>query len=118
MVSNVDLNISYDAMNVGAAVLFLGIGYWTLLISPAAWLHGRRITYLVCLVLGVLGAIWMARVHTTADSVWNQLFVGPSEACVEANVQLSLSNLFFQHQRGTVLRIYVLGQVSAHTWGL
>ncbi|KAG0650794.1 putative MFS-type transporter [Hyphodiscus hymeniophilus] len=105
---NTDLNISYNAMNTAAGVLFIGIGYWTLLMSPAAWLYGRRITYLVCLTLGVIGAIWLAKVKTTNDSVWNQLFVGASEACAEANVQLSLSDLFFQHQRGTVIGIYVL----------
>jgi len=84
---NTDLGLSYNSMNTGAGVLFIGIGYWTLLISPAAWLYGRRITYLVCLVLGLVGAIWMARVQTTEDSIWNQLFVGASEACAEANVQ-------------------------------
>ncbi|PQE11417.1 MFS-type transporter protein [Rutstroemia sp. NJR-2017a BVV2] len=105
---NEELGFSYDIMNIGAGVLFIGIGYWTLLISPAAWLYGRRIPYLVCLTLGVVGAIWLARVKTTSDSIWNQLFVGASEACAEANVQLSLSDIFFQHQRGTVLGIYVL----------
>ncbi|KAF8853157.1 MFS general substrate transporter [Acephala macrosclerotiorum] len=105
---NTDYGISYNAMNTGAGVLFIGIGYWTLLISPAAWLYGRRITYLVCLILGVVGAIWMARVQSTEDSIWNQLFVGASEACAEANVQLSLSEIFFQHQRGSVIGIYVL----------
>ncbi|KAI9737632.1 MAG: hypothetical protein M1818_005636 [Claussenomyces sp. TS43310] len=105
---NTELGLSYDSMNTGAGVLFIGIGYWTLLISPAAWLYGRRITYLICLLLGLVGAIWMARVQTTEDSIWNQLFVGASEACAEANVQLSLSDLFFQHQRGTVIGIYVL----------
>ncbi|KAK6601422.1 major facilitator superfamily transporter [Botrytis cinerea] len=105
---NEEYGITYDAMNTGAGVLFVGIGYWTLLISPAAWLYGRRVTYIICLTLGVIGAIWMARVQSTSDSIWNQLFVGASEACAEANVQLSLSDLFFQHQRGTVLGIYVL----------
>ena len=50
----------------------------------------------------------MARVQNADDSIFNQLFVGASEACAEANVQLSLSEIFFQHQRGTVLGIYVL----------
>jgi len=63
---------------------------------------------LVCLTLGLFGALWLAKVKTTNDSLWNQLFVGASEACAEANVQLSLSDLFFQHQRGTVIGIYVL----------
>lgn len=105
---NDELGISYDTLNTGAGVLFVGIGYFTLLISPAAWLYGRRITYLVCITLGLIGAIWFARVQGGQDSIWNQLFVGASEACAEANVQLSLSDLFFQHQRGTVLGIYVL----------
>jgi MFS family permease len=105
---NTDLGISYDAMNTAAGVLFVGIGYWTLLISPAAFLYGRRITYLICITLGLIGAVWLANIHNTNDSIWNQLFVGASEACAEANVQLSLSDMFFQHQRGTVIGVYVL----------
>ncbi|KAE9379967.1 MFS general substrate transporter [Stipitochalara longipes BDJ] len=105
---NSDLGISYNAMNTGAGVLFIGIGYFTLLISPAAWLYGRRITFLICMVLGVIGAIWFAKVQNTEDSIWNQLFVGASEACAEANVQLSLSEVFYSHQRGAVLGMYVL----------
>lgn len=105
---NEDLGISYDAMNTGAGVLFIGIGYGTLFLSPAAWLWGRRCTYLFCILLGLLGAIWMARTQSTSDSIWNQLFVGISESCAEANVQLSLSDLFFEHQRGTFLGVYVL----------
>jgi MFS family permease len=105
---NADLGISYNTMNTGAGVLFIGIGYFTLLISPAAWLYGRRITYLICITLGLVGAVWMARVQGAEDTIWNELFVGASESCAEANVQLSLSDLFFEHQRGTVLGIYVL----------
>ncbi|KAF5015539.1 hypothetical protein F66182_13095, partial [Fusarium sp. NRRL 66182] len=58
--------------------------------------------------MGLLGAIWLARTQSTSDSIWNQLFVGISESCAEANVQLSLSDLFFEHQRGTFLGVYVL----------
>jgi MFS family permease len=105
---NDELGISYDAMNTGAGVLFIDIGYGTLLISPAAWLWGRRITYLFCITIGFVGAIWMARTRSTADSIWNQLFVGASESCAEANVQLSLSDVFYEHQRGTFLGVYVL----------
>jgi MFS family permease len=94
---NNDLSISYNAMNTGTGVLFIGIGYFTLLISPAAWLYGRRIIFLICMVLGVIGTIWFAKVQTTEDSIWNQLFTGASEACAEANVQLSLSEVFYQH---------------------
>ncbi|KAI5310339.1 hypothetical protein KEM55_008233 [Ascosphaera atra] len=103
-----ELGITYDAMNTGAGVLFLGIGYGTLIISPAAWLWGRRSSYMFCILMGMLGSIWMGKTRNTSDSIWCQLFVGISESCAEANVQLSLSDLFFEHQRGTVLSIYVL----------
>ncbi|KAJ5793958.1 Major facilitator superfamily domain general substrate transporter [Penicillium paradoxum] len=105
---NLELGITWEQINIAAGVLFVGIGYTTLLLSPAPFLYGRRISYLICLVFSVVGSIWMARVQTVQDNIWNQLFVGASESCAEAMAQLSLSDLFFQHQRGLVLGLYVL----------
>jgi MFS family permease len=51
----------------------------------------------------------------TSDAIWNQLFVGASESCSEANVQLSLMDIFFQHQRGAVLGAYMFA-ISAGTF--
>ncbi|SCV03584.1 LAMI_0H09340g1_1 [Lachancea mirantina] len=100
--------ISYDAMNTGAGVLFLGIGWATLFLAPFANLYGRKITYLICIALGLFGALWFALAKRTSDTIWSQLFVGISESCAEAQVQLSLSDIFFQHQLGSVLTIYIL----------
>ena len=105
---NLELGISYGSFNTGAGILFAGIGYWTLLSSPAVYLYGRRILYLVGMTLGFIGGIWFARAQNTSDAVWNQLFVGASESVAEATVQLSLMDLWFQHQRGSVLGVYVL----------
>ncbi|EKD14493.1 uncharacterized protein L3040_000020 [Drepanopeziza brunnea f. sp. 'multigermtubi'] len=104
---NAEYGISYDVMNTGAGVLFIGIGYWTFLVSPAASLYGRRVPYLIGMTWGLIGAIWMSKVRNASDSIWNQLFVGASESAAEANVQLSLSEIFFEHQRGSVIGIYV-----------
>ncbi|EXJ88388.1 hypothetical protein A1O1_05318 [Capronia coronata CBS 617.96] len=105
---NLELGISYSSFNTGAGILFIGIGYWTLLSSPAVYLYGRRILYLIGMLWGVIGSIWFARGQTTSDALWNQLFVGASESVAEATVQLSLMDLWFQHQRGSVLGVYVL----------
>lgn len=105
---NLDLGIPYSIFNTGAGVLFLGIGYWTLLGSPAVYLYGRRIMYLIGMLWGVIGGIWFGRVQKTEDAIWNQLFVGASESVAEATVQLSLMDLWFQHQIGAVLGVYVL----------
>lgn len=103
-----ELGIPYSVENTGAGVLFIGIGYWCLLASPMPWLWGRRIGYLIGLVWSLIGAIWFGYVQTEEDAIWNQLFVGASESCAEALAQLSLSDLFFQHQRGLVLGLYIL----------
>ncbi|KAJ6024617.1 hypothetical protein N7540_005414 [Penicillium herquei] len=105
---NAQLGISWDAINVAAGVLFVGIGYCTLLLSPAPFLYGRRISYLLCLLFSIIGSIWFARIETVEDNIWNQLFVGASESCAEALAQLSLSDIFFQHRRGLVLGFYIL----------
>ncbi|OJJ51073.1 hypothetical protein ASPZODRAFT_148435 [Penicilliopsis zonata CBS 506.65] len=104
---NEELGISYGSENTGAGILFVTIGVATYVLSPSSWLYGRRITYLICLVSGLVGAIWFAKVENASDSIWNQLFVGASEACAEANVQLSLTDLFYEHQLGRVIGFYV-----------
>lgn len=105
---NETYGISYDAMNTGAGVLFLFIGWSCIFFAPASSLYGRRITYLVCTLSGCLGSVWFAVSRRTTDTIWSQAFVGMSEACAEAQVQQSLSDIFFQHQLGSVLTVYIL----------
>lgn len=100
--------ISYDAMNTGAGVLFIFIGWSCIFFAPASSLYGRRITYIICLLAGCLGSVWFAMSKRTADTIWSQAFVGMSEACAEAQVQQSLSDIFFLHQLGSVLTVYIL----------
>ncbi|KAF5678367.1 major facilitator superfamily transporter [Fusarium heterosporum] len=105
---NEEYGISYDVFNTGAGVLFVSIGYWTLLSSPATHLYGRRILYLIGTVWGLIGNIWFGRLTNTSDTVWSQLFVGASESVAEAVVQLSLLDIWFEHQNGTSLGMYTL----------
>lgn len=105
---NTELGISYDVFNTGAGVLFIAIGYWCLLSSPAVHLYGRRLLYLIGMLFGVFGSVWYGRIHTTGDTVWSQLFVGASESVAEAVVQLSLLDIWYEHQNGTTLGLYTL----------
>ncbi|OEJ83206.1 Protein HOL1 [Hanseniaspora opuntiae] len=103
-----NFNISYNQQNTGAGVLFLGIGWGTLFLAPFANLYGRKISYLICITLGLFGALWFGVTNDASDAIWSQLFVGISESCAEAQVQLSLSDIFFQHQLGSVLTVYIM----------
>ncbi|KAJ5204486.1 MFS-type transporter [Penicillium cinerascens] len=105
---NIQLGVSWGAMNTASGILFLSIGYATLLLAPIPSLYGRRMVYIICLLWSIIGSVWMARTQNTQDALWNQLFVGASEACAEATAQLSLSDLFYQHRRGMSMGLYVL----------
>ncbi|CAL5872029.1 uncharacterized protein PFLUO_LOCUS6286 [Penicillium psychrofluorescens] len=105
---NSQLGISWTLMNTSAGILFIGIGYGTLLTAPIPSLYGRRMMYIVCLLSSLIGCTWLARTMGPNDALWNQLFIGASEACAEATAQLSLSDLFFEQQRGSVMGLYVL----------
>lgn len=105
---NQELGIDYSYFNTGAGVLFIGIGYWTLLSSPAVHLYGRRLLYLFAMILGLGGNIWFGVAKNADDTIWSQLFVGASESVAEATVQLSLMDLWFDHQAGAAIGVYVL----------
>jgi MFS family permease len=102
-------DISYASMNTGAGVLFAAIGLCTYILGPASSLYGRKITYIICITLGLIGAAWFGAAKSTTDTIWSQLFVGASEGCAEANVQLSISDMFHAHQLGWALTAYIIG---------
>lgn len=105
---NEELGISWGAMNTAAGVLFVGIGTFCFFLAPSSFLYGRKVAYLTCILIGLGGAIWFGCVQTTEDSIWNQFFVGVSESAAEAQVQLSLTDVFFQHQQGLSISLYIM----------
>ena len=109
--------ISYDSMNTGAGVLFIFIDGHVCFFAPASSLYGRRITYIICLLAGTLGCVWFALSKRTADTIWSQAFVGMSEACAEAQVQQSLTDLFLLINC-TVLTIYISATSIGTFWVL
>ncbi|POS81618.1 hypothetical protein EPUL_006579, partial [Erysiphe pulchra] len=103
-----EYNIPYGKVDLGSCVLFAGIGLGTFFLSPIAYLYGRRLPYLICISSNIIGMIWMSLERNHQDSIWNQFFVGASGAVAEANVQLSLSDIWVGSYRGSALGLYVL----------
>ncbi|GME76210.1 unnamed protein product [Ambrosiozyma monospora] len=105
---NETYDVSYDAMNTGAGVLFASIALTTVILGPTSFLYGRKLTYIICIAMGLIGAGWFASCTDTSDTIWSQLFVGASEACAEATVQLSIADMYFSHQLSWALTIYIM----------
>ncbi len=103
-----ELGISDASFSVAIALIFIGIGTGTLLLSPAPRLLGRRITFILCLMSGLAGSAMFGSVQRKGLLIASQGFLGLSDACAEAMVQHSLSDIYFAHQRGSIMGIYVL----------
>ncbi|ODV94617.1 hypothetical protein PACTADRAFT_34367 [Pachysolen tannophilus NRRL Y-2460] len=102
------LGISYKTLDIGSAALFFGTGYSTWFLAPLSSLYGHRVTYILCISMGLIGSLWFSVSKKSTDIIWSQLFIGISGSCAEAHVQLSLSELFYCHQLGSVLTVYIL----------
>ena len=105
---NNELGITPNEFNTSVAVLFVGIGGGTYLMSPVPRLFGRRLAYILSLLSGIIGCVVFAKVQNTGQLIVAHLFLGVAESCGEAMVQHSLSDIFFEHQRGSIIGLYVL----------
>lgn len=105
---NNELGITPDQFNIAVAVLFVGIGGGTYLMSPLPRLVGRRLSYVLSLVAGIIGCVLFAKVQNIGVLIASHLFLGVAESCAEAMVQHSLADIFYEHQRGNAMGLYVL----------
>lgn len=97
-----------DIMTYANGVLFIGIGLMCYVLAPSAFLYGRRVAYLLCIVVAIIGSAMFGRLQGTTDAMWSQLMVGMAMGAAEAQVQLSITDIFFMHQQGLVVSLYVL----------
>lgn len=104
---NMTYHVSWNAITYADACLFAFIGISAFLLAPAAALYGRKIPYVICTIASFVGAILMGLTTSSVVNYFAQIFIGVSLACTETTVQRSLTDLFFQHQHGSVLTIYM-----------
>lgn len=103
-----ELGISSNAYNISIALLYIGTGTGTYLMSPMARLMGCRLSYIICVAFGIFGSVMLSEVQGTGLLIASQLFIGIALSCAGAMVQHSLSDIYYEHQRGTAIGLYVL----------
>lgn len=99
--SFVDLNNSYG---VSAATLSIGC----LSFVPFALRFGRRPIYILTSLLMFITGIWSAKMQTIGDLMGTNAVMGLAGSVNEALFQMTVSDLFFVHQRGTLNGILLI----------
>lgn len=104
---NEDLGISFNVMNISFGVNCAGLAVGCVLLIPFALKYGRRVVYLVSIVVSFATCIWQARMRTGGDLLGANLLSGLAGATSETICQMTIADVFFVHQRGAANAVYL-----------
>ncbi|CEN62386.1 hypothetical protein ASPCAL09020 [Aspergillus calidoustus] len=105
-----DIAVSMKDMNGGSALNYLLLGFVNVLWIPTAMKLGRKIVYISSMTIIMLTSVWSAYLHGVVQWYLNSLVGGIGQSAYQALIQLTVFDVFFAHQRGTMLAVYVWGQ--------
>lgn len=97
-------------MNGGSALNYLLLVFVNIFWIPAAMKIGRRPVFLITTVLCLSAGVWLALFHGTGQWFAAQILNGLGTSAYQAVIQLSVFDMFFAHERGRMLSVYLFGQ--------
>ncbi|KAJ6445405.1 polyketide synthase [Purpureocillium lavendulum] len=113
-----DTGVSLTNMNGGSALNYLLLGFVNIWWMPTANILGRRLVYLTTTALCLATGFWLAAVHGTAQWMLNMIVNGIGTSAYQAIVQLAIFDMFFVHERGRMLSVYLFAQQLGSIIGL
>ncbi|KAK5216424.1 hypothetical protein LTR72_010598 [Exophiala xenobiotica] len=101
-------NLSVSDLNAGTGYMFLAFGWGCLVWQPLAQQYGKRPVYLFSTLATMAIMIWAP--YTTSNGQWiaNKILQGFFGAPIESLCEISVSDLYFTHERGTYMGVYAL----------
>ena len=94
-----EFDCTYTELNISTAICFIFLAFGCFALQPIASYFGKRVVYLICSILQIVGAI-VYMTATTYQSIWAACaIVGFGSSPIYAIVVLSTTDIFFQHER-------------------
>lgn len=103
-----EFNISLSKLSyvVGGFMLSLGVG--SVFVAPTAVLYGKRLVYLTCILIFLIGCIVAAVSKNFGTLMAGRVLTGIGTSPTESLASASLSELYFQHERAYRTGLYTL----------
>ena len=104
---NEDLGISFNVLNISFGVNCAGLAVSCVLFIPFALKFGRRVVYLISIIVSLATCIWLAKMQTAGDLLGSNLVAGLGGAIAETICQMTIADIFFVHQRTSANAVYL-----------
>ncbi|GJN73400.1 major facilitator superfamily protein [Purpureocillium lilacinum] len=101
-----DTGISVADLSTGNGLMYLFLGWGTLITQNLALNLGRRLTLVASILLTTFVTLWSAYVHTRAEFFVNRILLGIVSSPMETLIEVIIGDVFFTHQRGLYMGIY------------
>ncbi|KAG5356265.1 putative MFS-type transporter [Yarrowia sp. B02] len=102
-----DSGLSLDTLNQGTGYMFLFLGLGCLFWQPVAQQYGKRFVYLISMLLTLVGQVWTPfAASSSAHWIGCKIFQGFVQAPIESLCEVTVSDVFFEHERGTWVGLY------------
>ncbi|KAJ5128807.1 hypothetical protein N7448_002520 [Penicillium atrosanguineum] len=103
----VDLHVNYSQLTQSMSVNYVGLAMGCVLFIPFAKKFGRRPVYIASTALMLVTSFWTSRLTSLTELYVCNLLQGLAGATNEAIVEITISDLFFVHHRGTMNGVYM-----------
>ncbi|KAK4502375.1 hypothetical protein PRZ48_005800 [Zasmidium cellare] len=102
-------SIPLNDLNRGTGYMFLLLGWGCLFFQPLALQYGKHPVYLLSLLLTMATQIWAPYTTTNGQWIASKILQGFFGAAVESLCEISIADVWFQHERGFWLAAYGAG---------
>ncbi|KAK6381617.1 hypothetical protein LTS17_004676 [Exophiala oligosperma] len=101
-------SLSVGDLNAGTGYMFLAFGWGCLFWQPIAQQYGKRPVYLLGLLTTTGIMMWAPYTTTNGQWIANKILQGFFGAPIESLCEISISDVYFTHERGTYMGVYAL----------
>lgn len=108
---------SYTTLNATSAMCWLGLGVGCLFLQPTAMSLGRRFVYLFATILQTVGNIIGGVSKNIGELYGVNILTGFAGAPCDSLVQISTTDIFFQHERATRISLLTFALYSGSYLG-
>lgn len=110
-------NTTYSVLNDTSALCWLFLGIGCLFLQPTAMTLGRRCVYLAATIIQTLGNV-VGGVATNVNELYGtNIMTGFAGAPCDSLVQISTTDIFFQHERATKISLLTFALYSGSYLG-